>query len=292
MWKDLSMKEKSAMMKVAVKNGIYNLDTVRHLYDKGGKLDKGGYPKDTLEKRKKLLNKYDPTGGFRNQRVYTLLNNLIGGENNLSRGEENEYYKEYLGLPSAVPKMNPSSKTEWDDRVEREKVKRGELPSDFYGTTPRMDVNIQALADTLNTGKIVRDYDRYKERHPELPTKKEVEYIYNSGKRLLENPNKWTQMEEDYPLGIYQVPDDTNETSPLGMLANFGAKWVPKENKIYVHDIYDFPSIYTYPGIMIDRPKEMKIRGAVGFNPKKGSYLLRNDLKNFNKEHYPKPKVK
>lgn len=35
--------------------------------------------------------------------------------------------------------MNPNAKTEWDDAVEAEKLANGELPSEFYGTTPTMD---------------------------------------------------------------------------------------------------------------------------------------------------------
>jgi hypothetical protein len=34
----------------------------------------------------------------------------------------------------------------------------------------------------------------------------------------------------------------------------------------------------------------MKIRGRIGFDPKKGSFLLRDDLKNFN-SGYAKPVV-
>lgn len=55
-----------------------------------------------------------------------------------------------------------------------------------------------------------------------------------------------------------------------------------------MHDTYDFPGIYTGKGRpMFNRPKEMKIRGAIDFNPKKGSYLLRNDMENYN--NFPKP---
>jgi hypothetical protein len=38
--------------------------------------------------------------------------------------------------------MNPNANTEWDKKIEQEKIAKGELASDFYGTTPRMDYNI------------------------------------------------------------------------------------------------------------------------------------------------------
>ena len=73
--------------------------------------------------------------------------------------------------------------------------------------------------------------------------------------------------------------------SPLGMLANFGMMWNPEEGAIYVHDTYDFPKFSR--NFVGDRPKEMKIRGRINFDPKKGSKLLRNDLESF--YDYPQP---
>ena len=73
--------------------------------------------------------------------------------------------------------------------------------------------------------------------------------------------------------------------SHLGMLANFGMMWNPEEGVIYVHDTYDFPKFSR--NFVGDRPKEMKIRGRINFDPKKGSKLLRNDLESF--YDYPQP---
>ena len=69
------------------------------------------------------------------------------------------------------------------------------------------------------------------------------------------------------------------------MLANFGMMWNPDEGAIYVHDTYDFPKWART--IVGDRPKEMKIRGRVSFDPKKGSKLLRDNMKDF--YNYPNP---
>ena len=240
---------------------------------------KGGYAKSSEERRFKVSKKYDPTGNL-------YVDSMI---NPYSSSEEQNYYREYLGLDSYTTKMNTNAKTELDDKVEAEKIKNGELPSDFYGTTPRMDVSIQAIADTLNTGNIYRNYDKFKKLHPELPTKSIIKDIYDTGKKILDEPNKWHSVNGD-DLYIKPNPDSHvyYELNPLGIFRNFGMKWNPEKGKIFIHDTYDFPSKYTGKGRpMFNRPKEMKIRGAIDFNPKKGSYLLRNDMENYDK--FPKP---
>lgn len=239
---------------------------------------KGGYAKSSEKDRFDKSKELDPTGGF-GPSSFVIKS---------ASGEEQQYYREYLGLPSRVPKMNPKAKTEWDDKVEAEKVKNGELPSDFYGTTKRMDLNLQAIGDTLNTGKIYRNYDEYKKANPKLPSKKTIKTIYETGKRVLNSPNEWHQVDGDITAIKKGLEISTQESNPLGMLADFGMKWVPEENKIYIHDTYDFPEILTGKGRpMYDRPKEMKIRGRIDFNPKKGSYLLRDNMANYN--DYPEP---
>lgn len=277
-WSALSMSERADLINTYMQNGVLKLNEMREHYNSfgdGGSTNEGGWSKNTLEQRERRYKRYDPAGGLGpiTQGVYVLM----GG--NQSEGEENEYWKAYLGLDNAVPKMNPNAKTSWDDSVEQQKVKDGKLPSDFYGTTPRMDLNIQAIADTLNTGRIYRDYDNYKAVYPELPAKWRIEEIYNTGKRVLENPNEWQQVDGDNTAIKRGLDPLTNEMSPLGMLANFGMMWNPEENAIYVHDTYDFPKVSRI--VVGDRPKEMKIRSKISFDPKKGSKLLRDDMKSF-----------
>lgn len=248
-------------------------------FNTGGPVEEGGYSQKTIGKRNWAYNMFDPSGDFDLSAI--IGRNINGG----AKGEENEYWKAYLGFQNSVPKMNPKAKTSWDDKIESEKIANGEMSSDFYGTTPRMDLNIQALADTLNIGKIYRDYDKYKVEHPELPSKRLIEEIYKTGKRVLENPNKWQQVDGDNTSIKRKLDPVTNETRPLGMLANFGMMWKPEESAIYVHDTYDFPK---WARILVgDRPKEMKIRGRINFDPKKGSKLLRNNMSEFN--NYPDP---
>ena len=256
------------------------LESKKKKFGDGGP-NEGGWSEESLEQRSRRHKRYDPTGGLGpiTQGLYILA----GG--NKAKGEENEYWKAYLGLDNDVPKMNPNAKTSWDDKIEAEKIANGELPSDFYGTTPRMDLNLQAIVDTLNTGEIYRNYDEYKEVNPNLPSKRTIKTIYETGKRVLDNPNKWQQIEGDKTAIKKGLELSTNESSPLGMLADFGMLWNPKDKAIYVHDTYDFPKASRV--LVGDRPKEMKIRGKINFDPNKGSKLLRDNMSGFN--DYPSP---
>lgn len=225
--------------------------------------DKGGYDKSTQEERINVFNQYDPTAGF-----FQFWNAIGTNNNNEAKGEENEYWKAYLGLNNAVPKMNPNAKTEWDDQVEAEKVKNGEMPSDFYGTTPRMDYAIQAMADTMNLRKRVEETGSWQN-------------AYEKAKDIMEHPGEWREINGE-ALTPFWNPDkkQLKENFPLGMLRNFGIKWDPETGKLYVHDTYDFDDwVHTFGNLATHpiprRPKEMKIRGAVGFDPKKGAQYYR-----------------
>ncbi len=230
----------------------------------------GGYTSST-ESREYVNASYDPALGF--DPISWMFST------NRSKGEENEYWRAYLGLENEVPKMNPAAKTAWDDKVEAEKTAAGKLPSDFYGTTPRMDQMIQVVADTLNTGKLLRNYDEYKKEVPDLADRRTIEHMYNDGKRVMENPGKWTQVTEGPQFMLYdRIDPQTNEIAPLGMLADFGMMWSPDEGALRVHDTYDFPFYVRALSRIPQRPREMKIRGLVKFDPNRGSVLLRDGL--------------
>lgn len=278
------MQQRADLIKLYTSNGITNIKNIRNHYNSfktGGPIEEGGYSRESLQHRKDIHASYDPTN--RINAVDQIIVAATGGNN--AKGEEDQYWRAYLGLTNDVPKMNSKAKTSWDDNIEAEKIANGELPSDFYGTTPRMDLNIQAIADTLNVGKIYREYNKYKTLYPELPDEETIEEIYNTGKKVLNNPNTWQQVDGDNAAIKEGLDSTTNESNPLGMLAHFGMMWNPEEGVIYVHDTYDFPKwARMFTG---NRPKEMKIRGRVNFNPKKGSKLLRDNMIGF--YDYPDP---
>lgn len=89
MWNDLSMKEKSAIIGTAVKNKVYDLDHIRHIYDSGG---------DLREQRIKDINDWilkNPTrifdDDFKEQRQYITKDtwNKIYRQNNVEIGDKN-----------------------------------------------------------------------------------------------------------------------------------------------------------------------------------------------------------
>lgn len=257
------------------KMAVFALNARKWKHDDGGPLENEGGYTSSLSSRERINTLFDPSWGFG---LEGAISRLVEGSNK-SHGEENEYWRAYLGLPNEVPKMNSNARTEWDDAIEEEKLSRGELPSDFYGTTPRMDQMIQAVADTANTGRILRNYDYYKEQIPSLAEKYIIQHMYNQGKKVMENPNKWTQVTEGPQIYLYdKVGADTNEKAPLGMLADFGMMWSPDEGVLKVHDTYDFPNYVTTLSSIPKRPKEMKIRGKINYDPQKGSILLRDSI--------------
>ena len=276
-----------------IQNGIIHVPSVVYRkYKNGGQItsykdggeindDKnnttvGGYTEEYWPKQSRLATYYDldPTTRFSPEALLV---------DNQASGEENEYWKAYLGLDNMVPAMNKNAHTEWDEQIEKEKIENGELPSDFYGTTPSMDLSLQAAADTLMLGKINRNYDEYKAKYHNLPGKKTIQTIYENAKNVMNNPGKWQQMDGEYIIKK-KNPEYDNEVNPLGMLAEYGMKWDPQTKTIYVHDTYDFPWYARAAGGIKNRPKEMKIRSAIKFDPKKGSVLLRTP-ENYNEAY-------
>lgn len=86
-------------------------------YAEGGEVtDEGGWTESYWSKanREAAHKDLDPTMRFSPE---TLL------VDNGATGEENEYWKAYLGLDNTVPRMNKNAYTEWDAKIEAEKKK-------------------------------------------------------------------------------------------------------------------------------------------------------------------------
>ena len=129
-------------------------------------------------------------------------------------------------------------------------------------------------------GNMVRNYEKYDKMY-DLPHIETITQAYEQAKNILNNPNQWTFVDGEIPIGGYRYDSKTSETNPLGMLSHFGMKWVPEENALYMHDTYDFPNkVYTFTDIPV-RPREMKIRSRINFDPIRGSWLLRSPV-NYN----------
>ena len=196
---------------------------------------------------------------------------------NRTNGELNEYWRAYLGLDNHVPKMDPEAKTEWDDLLEQQKIRRGLPPSEFYGTTDKMNQLVRMIADTLNLGRIVRDYDAYKRTCPGLAPLRTIRAMYRQGQWVMSHPDTWVQVGKKVGSFQFKLNDwtdpATGEPISLGMLAQFGMKWSPTEGALLIHDTYDFPAFVTLFSSIPVRPMEMKIRGRIDFNPETGCPL-------------------
>lgn len=59
--------------------------------------------------------------------------------------------------------------------------------SEYVGVPQPVARRVQALADTLNMGRIVRNYQTYKEKYPELPEEDTMNDMYKFGKELLDS---------------------------------------------------------------------------------------------------------
>lgn len=222
------------------------------------KKNDSGFTKSQIKKNEQIHNKFDPTGGISLASYFGNI--LLGG--NLAKGEEDQYWRAYLGLGNKIPIANRNDLTEWDYYDESKNNKH----SDFYGITPKMKYYIQAMADSANLGKLVRGgYGQYND-------------MYKFSKRLLNNPWQWQQADDrdfnDWAKRGTELQGE-NEWNPLGMLAKFGAKWDPEQQRVFIHDTYDFPW-YT-KSVIPTRPNEMKIRGSEWFSPYIGSDFFRNN---------------
>lgn len=69
-WNELTMREKAAMMKVAINNGIYDLNTIKHRFDEGGEL----YVVKAGDSLSSIAKKF--TGNINNYRDLARYNNI------------------------------------------------------------------------------------------------------------------------------------------------------------------------------------------------------------------------
>ena len=137
------------------------------------------------------------------------------------------------------------------------------------------------MVDTLNVGKILRNYDKYIEKCPELPSKSRLEKIYKTGKEVLESGEPKV-VNEGLTVKYIERPDKNQHfATGLDLFGNFTIQWDKDNNTIKVNDTYDFPSIVTGKYTIPKRKKSLEIREDIKFNPKVGSYLLRDNMKNY-----------
>ena len=237
----------------------------------------GGYSDRQLSLNKQAAKQYDPTLGFDpiSWGIYLF------DPYNYAKGEENLFWNTYLGL-AELPKAKPSAMWPGDPAIEKGKRIRGEEPSDFYSTTPRMDQMIQARLDTAGLKHVIDNYDDIQKKglYKGIADRETLLSLYNEAKNVLNNPDSIFYLHGEDGVRLNPEQYQVMESFPLGMLGDFGVMWDRKHNQIKVEDAYNFPGWVRFfsgnPGIP-KRPREMKIRANISLDPNKGSYLLRSD---------------
>ena len=104
------------------------------------------------------------------------------------------------------------------------------------------------------------------EQNPEFYTNQRrniVRGINALGKQVLTYPYMWHQADFDAIPGFYYTTPMRDEWNPLGMFGSAGLKWNPEEERLYIHDTYDFPWRVRALSPIEQRPREMKIRGSI-----------------------------
>lgn len=107
MWKDLSMKERAALMKIALNNGITSLEEIRNKYDEGGKLSDKEYLEvinKVVEINNPIWNKYREEEGVPS----------LSKEEELQRVLSDSTY-DYRGYYNKYPNSRANAYTHWTD---------------------------------------------------------------------------------------------------------------------------------------------------------------------------------
>lgn len=232
-----------------------------------------------------VYNRYNPSGNWltelfidKKRSLKPRIGDLVGTP------EEEAYWALYLGLPQDLIK---STKTR-HPKGEPDKYKDAE----FVGTPREMDLRIQGVADTLNTGISSRmskeQYEVLRKKQPLLPEQSKMQKTYRFGKEMLDNPGKVMQASETLsPMRQYSPHGDMY--SGLGAFGGegvfsdnaggFGMMWNDKTNTIHSWDHYDYSAPQRWWANIPNRRKPLEIRSEVKLDPKKGSVILNELLK-------------
>ena len=279
MWDSLSDDDKKAY---GVEGGFWNVvNDISYKFQDGGSNDKWyiNYVEDLNDDEKeKYYKEYNPSGyaGFRGY----LEKHINPNYTNISNGEQDEYYKAYLGLSNNVPK---SSANGFNDKDIESK--------EYYGLTPRMIESIKASFDIKNLKRIYDNYDEESKWYHNLPSKKDLLKIINQAGNILSGNSHQFYGDKN----IIKSNDDGNITNeiagngisnPLGMLADFGVVYDKDNKQLKVYDTYDFGADWKHAFSRFPkRKKSMEIRQIIPFDIDNPDSILK-DYNSYN-AHIP-----
>lgn len=279
MWKDLSMKERAALMKVALNNGITSLEEIRNKYDEGGLLDAGlgilkflgvnkKYKKgpEDIQYRKNLYNLVNPINAYPRSAQDALLYKWTADKAmqdttyNYSRDIIDESadaaWAKRLGLPynETLLVSNP------DGTVKLSKSLEEEIPTDTVFLKNRIEANKTLL-------------QRYEEKNADTPDRRRAIQLgigydtdalealrktYSTGEPVVvnehsNNTRKWIND------GMVEL-----KPSPLNLLQNYTIRYNKNTNEMEYHDVYDFNQFEDFvPG------EPFKIKGSIKLKKRK-----------------------
>lgn len=247
------------------------------------KYQSGGKSNVKQTQAERVYNFLNPADGYWSAPYYIRLPYLnytntpvpVRDEKELATPIEEAFFKHYLNL-GKDSRLIKSSKA----RVNADKDKNPKN-AEYVGIPQPVARRVQSMVDTLNVGKILRNYDKYIEKYPELPSKSRLEKIYKTGKEVLESGEPKV-VNEGLTVKYIERPNKNQRwATGLDLFGNFTIQWDKENNTIKVNDTYDFPSIVTGKYTIPKREKALEIREDIKFNPKIGSYLLRDNMKNY-----------
>jgi hypothetical protein len=279
MWKDLSMKERAAMIKVAVNNGITNLDEIRNRYDEGGLVDVGlnilklfgvdkKYKKGPEDKqyRENIYNMVNPMNAYPSSVADALVYKGIADDamkdttykytRDIIDESSDAAWAKRLGLPydETLLISNPDSSVRLSKKLENE------IPIDTVFLKNRIADNATLLR-------------KYEERGVDTPERRQaiklgmkydkdaldsLRVTYKTGKPVVinehsNNTRKWVND------GLAEL-----KPSPLNLLQNYTVRYNKDTNEMEYYDIYDFNKFEDFvPG------EPFKIKGSIKLKGKK-----------------------
>lgn len=277
-WNDLTMKEKAAMMKVAIQNGIYNLDTIRHKFDEGGEL----YVVEAGDSLSSIAKKF--TGNINNYRDLARYNNIenpnvimVGQKiyipkkqdidtNNTNKSDVSTEPK-VLREPAFISKPNALLKREDIERKPKEfKPEYREIPiivsnsehikKPIENKNNSEELSINSKNNSKNNSKIIDKTS--KDKKP----KNTKNTISSNTSTKDNNSNNTTNVNTLKSISNNNINNTVTHNSEKEYNGAYSI------GEVY-HDDYIKSNIFDFSPIQIDSNKIIKSKSKLHTNPKK-----------------------
>lgn len=256
-WDKLSMADRAEYIRIAVANGVTNLDNIRDAYN--------SYAKDNT------VNKFDGTGNSQieratpeasewNRALYSTINprydyptDILSAikkraavRNKLKSGDIDRMsyvvrdsvadaaWRKYNKLPyddKYLPKGEPDTRGGWEETVRLPPELEKEIPTDTTMLKNRIAANEAYVKNTGTT-----PYSVWVALNADKQALKALRETYETGE-----PRGISEFSHNSRnLGITEVPSDI---TPLNVLGNFNIRYDKDTNRMYYSDTYNFDAL-------------------------------------------------